>query len=176
MSEQTRTAAVVMVGIAAVVVILSACNRKAPERVIKSYPIDGLAGVIAKTQVELDAKTSADGNGSIKITASQPMTVNLFVADDIDLENARLIYRAKVKTENLGGRAFLEMWCHFDELGQYFSRGLDQTLSGTNNWKTVETPFFLQQGQNPDKVYLNIAIDGKGTVWIDDIKLVTAPL
>lgn len=171
-----RTNAIHIAVIAAVVISLSACTRKAPERVVKSYPIDGLAGVIAKTQVEFDTKTTADGNGSLKITATGPTTVSLFKADDIDLENARLIYRAKIRTENLAGKVYLEMWCHFDNLGQYFSRGLDRTLTGANDWQTVETPFFLQPGQNPDKVFLNLVIDGMGTVWIDDIKLVAAPL
>jgi hypothetical protein len=34
----------------------------------------------------------------------------------------------------------------------------------------------LPQGQRPDKVTLNLAINGKGTVWIDDIVLSKEPL
>lgn len=43
-------------------------------------------------------------------------------------------------------------------------------------WTTVETPFFLQKGQNPDNIKLNLVVNGKGTVWIDDIKLIKGPL
>jgi hypothetical protein len=36
--------------------------------------------------------------------------------------------------------------------------------------------FRFQKGQRPDKVTLNLAINGKGTVWIDDIVLSKEPL
>jgi hypothetical protein len=44
------------------------------------------------------------------------------------------------------------------------------------DWVTQETPFFLKPGENPDNVKLNLVIEGKGTVWIDDISLVKGPL
>jgi hypothetical protein len=44
-------------------------------------------------------------------------------------------------------------------------------LSGTVDWTTQEIPFFLQQGQNPDTVKLNVVVEGEGTVWIDDVVL-----
>jgi hypothetical protein len=34
-----------------------------------------------------------------------------------------------------------------------------------------ENLFFLQAGQNPDNVKLNILIEGSGTVWADQIVL-----
>jgi hypothetical protein len=43
-------------------------------------------------------------------------------------------------------------------------------------WTTVETPFFLQKGQNLDNIKLNLVVNGKGTVWIVDIKLIKGPL
>jgi hypothetical protein len=49
-------------------------------------------------------------------------------------------------------------------------------LTGTTNWTTEETPFFLKKGENPDIVKLNLVINGKGTAWIDDIRLLKAPL
>jgi hypothetical protein len=39
-----------------------------------------------------------------------------------------------------------------------------------------ETPFFLKKGENPDNVKINLVVNGKGSVWIDDIRLVKAPL
>jgi hypothetical protein len=40
----------------------------------------------------------------------------------------------------------------------------------------VETPFFLKRGEKPDNVKLNVVINGTGTVWIDDVKLLKGPL
>ncbi len=74
------------------------------------------------------------------------------------------------------GQVFLEMWCHFAGKGEFFSRGLQAPLTGTTDWTTEETPFFLKKGENPDNVKLNVVINGKGTAWVDDVKLLRAPL
>jgi hypothetical protein len=90
-------------------------------------------------------------------------------------ENSRIIYQARVKSEKLEGSAFLEIWCHVGG-GQYFSRGLNSVVSGTMDWKTLQTAFFLQPGQSTKKATLNIVINGKGTVWVDDVHLLKKPL
>jgi len=152
------------------------CSKTAQVAEVKHYPLDSLDGIIARSGVVLDKEVSSDGSGSLRITASEPSIVRLFETGDIDAENARLIYRAKVRTEGVDGKVYLEMWCHFPGKGEYFSRGLDSPLSGTTEWTTEEIPFFLQKGENPDNVKLNLVIDGKGTAWIDDIRLMTGPL
>lgn len=150
-------------------------NSSTEVRVLKQFPLDTLENTITKSGVQFDEKVSSDGKGSLRINATKPSVVRLFEVDDIDVENATLIYRAKVKTENLDGRAYLEMWCHFPGRGEFFSRGLDTPLSGTTEWTTEQTPFFLKKREKPDYLKLNIVIDGTGTVWIDDISVLVAP-
>jgi hypothetical protein len=140
------------------------------------FPVDSLEGIITQSGVEIDKAVSSDGNGSLKITATEPTVVRLFEVGDIDIENARLIYQAKIRTDNIDGKVYLEMWCNFPGKGDFFSRGLQTPLTGTTNWTTKETPFFLQKGENPDNIRVNIVIDGKGTAWIDDIRLLKGPL
>ncbi len=153
------------------------CSKPSPEAVeIKRFSIDGMQGIITQSGVQFDKDISSDGNGSLKITATEPTVVRLFELGDIDVENARLIYQAKVRTEGVEGQVFLEMWCHFPGKGEYFSRGLQTPLTGTTNWTTEETPFFLKKGENPDNVKLNLVINGKGTAWIDDIRVLKGPL
>jgi hypothetical protein len=108
--------------------------------------------------------------------AAKPTVVRLFEIDDIHVENATLIYRAKLKTENVDGKVYLEMWCRFPGKGEFFSRGLATPLTGTTDWTTEETPFILKKGEKPDYVKLNLVIDGTGTVWIDAISLLRAPI
>ena len=124
----------------------------------------------------MDKATSSDGQGSIKITATEPTTVRLFEAGDMDIENARLTYQAKLRTEGVEGQVYLEMWCHFPGKGEYFSRGLETPLTGTTDWTSQEIPFFLKESENPDNVKLNLVINGKGKAWIDDIRLIAGPL
>ena len=50
-------------------------------------------------------------NGSLRITTSKPTTVRLYETGDIDIENARLIYQAKLRTEGVEGQVYIEMWC-----------------------------------------------------------------
>lgn len=139
------------------------------------YPIADLEGVIARSDVELDREVTSDGNGALRIRVDGPTTLRLFETGDLDVEDARLTYQARLRTEGVEGRAYLEMWCVFEGRGEYFSRNLDAALSGTNAWSTQETPFFLQKGENPSRVKLNLVIEGKGTVWIDDVRLLAGP-
>lgn len=152
------------------------CSRPAQVAEVKQYALDSLDGIITLSGVMIDREISSDGKGSLRITANGPAVVRLFETGDIDVENARLIYQAKVRTEGMDGKVYLEMWCHFPGKGEYFSRGLESPLTGTTDWTTEETPFFLKKGENPDNVKLNLVIDGKGTAWIDDIRLLKGPL
>ena len=135
-----------------------------------------MEGIITRSGVGIDRDISSDGNGSLRITSTKPTVVRLFEIGDIDVEKARLIYQARVRTENIEGQVYLEMWCHFPGKGEFFSRGLQTPLTGTVEWTTEETPFFLKKGENPDNVKLNLVINGEGTAWIDDIRLLKAPL
>ena len=138
---------------------------------LKRFPINSIEGIITQSGVQFDEGVSSDGHGSLKITATEPTTVRLFEVRDITIDNARLIYQAKVRTEGIEGQVYLEMWVHFPGKGEFFSRGLQTRLTGTTNWTTEETPFFLKKGEKPDNVKLNLVLNGKGTAWIDDIRL-----
>jgi len=128
----------------------------------------------ASPKIEADANVKVEGTSSIRITAQWPTTVYLGELADLDVENAKLVYSAKVKTA-LDGTAFLEMWAHVRG-GQYFSKGTHDHVKGKSEWKTIQTPFVFQKGQKPDKVTLNLVINGTGTVWVDDILLSKEPL
>ena len=143
---------------------------------VKHYQIESLEGLITRTDIGVDKEITSDGNGSLRITANQPSTIRLYETGDINVENARLTYQAKVRTEGIQGKVYLEMWCQFTGKGEFFSRNMSTPLSGTTDWSTVETPFFLKKGENPDNVKLNLVIEGKGTVWIDDVHLLKGPL
>lgn len=143
---------------------------------LRHFPIDDVTGIVAQSAVVFDTAASHDGHGSARIEAREPETVRLYDVEGLDVDEARLIYRASLRTKDVQGRVFLEMWCRFPGKGEYFSRTLDQALSGTVDWTTLEAPFILQAGQVPDLVQLNVVIDGTGTVWVDDIDLVRAGL
>ena len=144
---------------------------------IKHFPLDSTDGILSQIGgLTIDENTSSDGKASLKVTAKEPVMLNLFKTGDIDVENATLLYTARIKTEDFKGRAFLEMWCSFKDKGRFFSRDLASPVTGDTDWVTEETPFYLKEGENPEEIELNIIIDGTGTLWIDDVKILKAPL
>lgn len=158
------------------VIFFLSCKKEENATEIKSYPLDTLEGIITQENLQLDKENSFDGKGSIKISAKEPTVVKLFETGKMEIQNSKLIFQAKLKSENLEGQAFLEIWCVFTGKGELFGRGLQGAISGNLNWHTSEAYFFLEKGQIPDNIKLNLVINGKGTVWIDDIKLIKAPL
>ena len=174
--EMKQTKALKCVLFAALILMSSCSSHQNEIVVIKKYPVDVMQGILTTSDVGIDEKQSADGRGALKIVAEKTRTVKLYETGDIDVENARLLYSARIRTENVDGQVYLEMWCHFPGKGEYFSRALHAPISGTTGWTTQETPFFLKAGENPDNIKLNLVINGTGTAWIDEIKLVKGPL
>jgi len=166
--------------VAIALVFLACAKQPQPMRVLQGYPLDVKTGIITqsdeRTRLSIDRNVFAEGTGSLRITATEPITVRLFEVGDVDVENARLVYQAKLRTEGVEGKVYLEMWCHVAEIGESHSRGLETPLMGTVDWTTEEIPFFLKTGENPDNIKLNLVIDGTGTAWIDDIRLMKGPL
>ena len=76
----------------------------------------------------MDANVKVEGPSSLRITAQWPTTVCLGEVAGPDIENAKLVYSAKVKTDLEGtGAAFLELWAHVGG-GQYFSKGMNDAV------------------------------------------------
>jgi hypothetical protein len=146
-------------------------SRKA-ELEIYSNSLDTLDDVLNRTGAALDTGTSHDGQASIRFEVTEPRTIQLAEIEPEAVENARLIYRACLKTQDLSGQAYLEMWCVVEGMGEFFSRALHAPVSGTTDWVTQETPFFLEKGQRAKMVKLNLVVTGAGTVWVDDMGLV----
>ena len=121
-----------------------------------------------------DLTVTADNAWFLSCTNAQ--VVRLFEVTNPDVEQCLLTYRAQLKTEGLQGRAYLEMWCRFPGRGEFFSRGLDHVVSGSTDWMTCQTPFLLKQGEKPDLIRLNLAVEGVGKVWMRDVELLRSAL
>jgi uncharacterized protein (TIGR03067 family) len=114
-----------------------------------------------------------------RIEAKDSRAVNLFEVKDPGVGGCLLTYRAQMKSSDVQGKAYLEMWCHLPgdpDDRESFSRGLQMPVAGTTEWASYETPFLLEKGQKPDRIKLGVRIEGKGTVWLRDVELLQAPL
>lgn len=153
-------------------VLLAVAGRPVDAQELKRLSLDDSSAIGLKLRT--DTAVKVEGAASLRVETPWPTSVCLGEVSGMDVEAAQLIFRARVRTA-LEGDAYLEMWVHVAG-GQYFSRGMNDTVKGKSGWKAIQTPFFFQKGQRPDKVTLNLIVNGKGTVWVDDVVLTKAPL
>jgi hypothetical protein len=146
------------------------------------FGISGAGGVIptrirrysvANPTLSSDHVT-VDGDGWV-VDTHEPRVVRLFEIADPDVEQCLLTYRANLKSADLDGRAFLEMWCRFSGKGEFFSKGFNQPLRRTTEWASYEIAFRLKKGQRPDLIKLNLAVEGSGRIWSKDLELLKTP-
>jgi len=147
--------------------------------------LSAMAGPKQKAQT-LKTFTTADPAISKDLTVTEDkawladckkaQTIRLFEVENPDVEQCRVIYRAKLKTEKLTEPAYLEMWCRFPGKGEFFSRDMEHTVTGSNGWASFETPFFLKKGEKPDLIKLNLVVKGAGKVWVKDVELLKSAL
>jgi hypothetical protein len=171
-------AAVATVALGAV--ILAGCAQEAQQEteevVLATLPVEDTVALVDTVGVIFDPAMSSDGNGSFRVSSEEPTTFTVYQLGDLDIESVTLNYEAKVRCENVDGQVFIEMICVFPERGEYFSRALQSAVMGTSDWTQQSTPFFLQEGENPSNILLNIVVNGSGTAWIDDIRVTGGPL
>ena len=150
----------------------------AVEMVHQTYPMDTLEGLLSQGLADIDEGIYVNGGGSLRIISdsAEKRTIRLYETEPIDIEGGTLIYSAQIKSDLQDGRAYLEMWCIIPGKGEFFSRGLEQPITGMTDWTTFQTPFRLEPGQKPANVKLNLVLEGMGTVWIDDVKLSSSAL
>jgi len=124
---------------------------------LRRFPLDDTEGLITQSGISIDKQISSDGNGSLRIDATEPITIHLYETSDIEIEPGWLIYQARLRSANVVGvgKAYLEMSCHFPGKGEFLSK-YPIFLTSTKRWRTVETPFLLRHEGNPSNVKLNL--------------------
>lgn len=146
---------------------VAACDRGGPPEVIYTNGLDSLDASLTKTGVTADS-------GALRVDATGPVTLALAEVPLASAEGVLLTYGAKLRSQDLKGQAFLEMWCVVPGRGEFFSRGVDQAITGTTEWVSRQVPFVLEPGQRASLAKLNLVVTGPGTVWIDDLSLAQA--
>jgi hypothetical protein len=103
-------------------------------------------------------------------------TVRLFEVPLKGHEQCQLTFRLRIATDALKASVYPEMWCRIPGIGECFSKGLHQKVSGTNDWVSLEIPFYLKAGQSPDLLKLNLVFEGAGAVRLKEIEVLATPL
>jgi len=106
-----------------------------------------------------------------------PRVLPLFTVDRPEIEGFRWVLRGEVRGEGIDGRAYLEMWNFLPGGGRFFSRTLGDSgpmgsLSGTFGFRGFILPFTAEPGMKPERLAVNVAFPGKGTVFLGPLRLV----
>lgn len=137
-----------------------------PPRLIQRF--DGSQATISTGSIVADSE-------GWHINSDESVTVRLFELDPGDIENGMVTYKASIKSETVKKQGYLEMWCRLPGKGEFFSKGLNNTVKGSNDWASYEIPFYLKKEQNPDLLKLNFTLEGGGKIWLKDIEVSFTP-
>ena len=149
----------------------------AQERVeLRHFPLDSADELLTTRVVRIDPKISTDRHGSVLLQSKGYTRVPLVETGALDIENAVIVFRGKMRTTSLKGDAYLEMTCRLPGEGEISARGLQYALSGNRHWTEVEVSYQLRKGEKPENVWVSLVATTKGNVWLDDLRLETAPL
>ncbi|MCK4525900.1 hypothetical protein KAW18_00910 [candidate division WOR-3 bacterium] len=157
-------------------VIIIGCKKE--ESIIYDFPVNSLDKVITSFNLSMDDDISYDGLSSIRIDAKDSATAYLYLVHNIPIKAPRLIWEAYCRSQDLDGKAFLEVGVQIPErygkVKGFLHRSRD-TITGTTDWKKIEVEFLVREECKPDLVQLSLVVEGSGTVWIDKVKLTALP-
>lgn len=149
---------------------IEAREPRAPkdEVVWKVRPWEGLAKDTAAIQkhdfmLQTEAlRASGDAAGK---------AVTVFELENPGITRSQFRMELKARWENVEKQAYLELWTHFSDGSQSFTRTLSDTgpmqkFSGTSAPRTVWLPFSNNSGKRPTKLVLNVVFEGNGAVFL----------
>lgn len=121
--------------------------------------------------IKTDRITKKEGAASIRVQVDRPLVIPLGEVTSVDFDNAKLVYRADVRTLGEKGFAYLEMRVEYPNGRSYLSRGPKTRISGETDWRTLRTAFSLKKGRTPIRARLNLVVAGHGTVWVGNARV-----
>lgn len=101
----------------------------------------------------------------VDYSGQTPVSVVLW---ELPLDNVRdttLELEASLRAENAERPFYLEMYC-LSGGGAYFSRDLNNPVTGSTDWVTRTTPFFLGENDIADGARLGILMEGPATALV----------
>ena len=105
-----------------------------------------------------------------------PSRVTVLTIEQPNVAGPRYVLTGQVRYEGVEGNGYLELWNHFPDGGQYFSRTLADVgplmkLQGTSGWRPFTLPFDATGAPPPTKLVLNVVLPARGVVFLGPLRL-----
>jgi hypothetical protein len=111
---------------------------------------------------------ATETSARIVYSGTTPISIPLYTYLPGKAEDT-LVYYAAIKAEDCEGDVYLEMLCTLEGI-DYFSRDINNPVTGTSKWLKTSTPFFLD-GKKPDKITLGVWMESGGSVLVQNARL-----
>lgn len=113
----------------------------------------------------------------VENTRQVPASVTVWTIDRPPIAGPRYAVTGQVRYEAVEAISYLELWSHFPDGSQYFSRtlgevGAMQKLEGSSGWRPFALPFDATGAPTPSRLVLNVVLAGRGRVELGPLKLV----
>jgi hypothetical protein len=114
---------------------------------------------------------------SLKINGGTGAPVTVAIIERPAIKGPRYAVTGKVRYEGVEGTGYLELWNHFPNGGQYFSRTLGDVgpmkkLQGSSGWREFTLPFDATGAPPPTRLVVNVVLPGRGVVYLGPLQLV----
>jgi len=105
-----------------------------------------------------------------------PLSVTVWTIDRPPVSAPQYVVTGQVRYDGVEGTGYLELWNHFPDGRQFFSRTLGETgpmqkLQGSSGWRSFALPFDATGAPAPSRLVLNVVFNGKGSVELGPLKL-----
>lgn len=121
----------------------------------------------------------ADGGepARLKLVHSEPTPRQFTLAEFVPPATSEPSYviRGRVRYSHVTKPGYFELLNHFPGQGAFFTRTLDHRgplgrIEGTSDWRDFELPFFKGPIPGPEKLVVNLHLEGSGTIEITDLE------
>jgi hypothetical protein len=144
---------------------------------LRRFSANNLDGVLEPSGIAIDREISSDGQGSLRITASGGIqTIRLFEITGLRLQNEQIVFRAQLRAQGKG-KLYSKMMVYQSMAKTYYGRSPGEAFQQQAKWHPIEARHFLTGTDLPDRLELQLIVEeGAGTIWIDDLRLLSGPL
>ncbi len=153
---------------------LAGCGSDSGPVELAAFPLDDVSELLTDDpRVGIVSESAGDG-GSVHIETEDEAQFNLVETLTPGFVGDTVLLRAQTRTMAFKGYVSVELWVYS---GEDDARGLRRPFDGlsrTTNWSEREIRFDLPEGFVPDRVRVVLHLGGRGHVWLDDMKLLSA--
>lgn len=137
------------------------------------FPLNAVAELPdAASIAKLNIERSSDGYGSIEITAAQPRFLRLAEIRDIPMGGSTIVAQAQIWTEGFGnGSVYLKLSPVLPGRQLTDKAGHPGIIGGRARWNRTRVDQHYTKELAPSRVVVSIGLNGRGTAWVDDLRI-----